>query len=87
MWDKIKKILQKEGGKCIIIEENQPAYVVLTFDEYEKKINDSGSVDNQFEKVNRDIAEWKATETESFPEPSITEEQKEEDVKIEDLPF
>ncbi len=87
MWDKIKKILQKEGGKCIIIEENEPSYVVLTFDEYEKKIAGSDTSDNQAEKINRDIAEWRATEAEQPEIAPQTPESRDEDVKIEDLPF
>lgn len=71
LWEKIKKILQKEGGKCIIIEEGQPAYLVMKLGDYE-----------EIEEVNRDINEWKAEEEES--EAVETDNQ---EVKVEDLPF
>ncbi len=87
MWERIKNILQKEGGKCIIIENNEPAYVVLTFDEYEKRNSrPQPAVDEQLDQVNRNIAEWKELEAErvpAAPEP-VAEEN---DTKIEDLPF
>ncbi len=73
MWEKIKKILQKEGGKCIIVENNQPTYLVMKIEDYEKT--------SEIEKVNRDIDEWKAQEKEE------TEETEEAEVKVEDLPF
>ena len=36
MWERIKKILQKEGGKCIIIDKQQ-SYLVTKLEDYEKK--------------------------------------------------
>ena len=80
MWEKIKKILQKEGGKCIIIEDNQPTYLVMKLDDYDK--DSSGQSSGEVDKVNRDISEWKAKEKES----EIVEPESQE-VKVEDLPF
>lgn len=34
MWSHIKEILQNEKGKCIIIEDGNPAFVLLPFEEY-----------------------------------------------------
>jgi len=72
MWERIKKILQKEGGKCIIISENEPAYLVMRLEDYENT-----------EKVNRDIAEWKAGETQK----DEIEDTDGNELKVEDLPF
>ena len=91
MWDKIKKILQKEGEKCIIIlEKGEPAYLVKKLEENkeeERPLSDSSNSDNkiqeiqEIEKANRDIAELEAKgETEG-------EENLSEDIKVEDLPF
>jgi len=88
MWDKIKKILQKEGGKCIIIlEKGEPAYLVKKLEEDKEESLSNSSNPNQtqeiqeIEKANRDIAELEAKgeaeEKENLPE----------DVKVEDLPF
>lgn len=86
MWNKIKKILSKQGDKCIIVEENQPTYVVMKLEDYEK-LSDNSQV-SEVEKANRDVAEWKAEEKteEQVSEPAHQEESKEE-VKVEDLPF
>ena len=79
MWEKIKKILSKEGGKCIIIENDQSTYLVTKWEDAEtKEIN---------HEVNRSIDHWKAEEdAEKEPEVNKTDEEKPE-VKIEDLPF
>jgi hypothetical protein len=81
MWEKIKKILQKEGGKCIIVEDNQPTYLVMKLEDYQKTVQSN----DETEKANRDIDQWKAIEEEK-EEPGLVEAEKEE-VKVEDLPF
>ena len=74
MWKKIKNILSKEGGKCIIVEDNQPSYIVMKLEDYD--INE----------VNRNVDYLKAGEAEKAEEK--TEEKVDgEDVKVEDLPF
>lgn len=81
MWERIKKILQKEGGKCIIISENEPTYLVMKLEDYEK-VAKSGQSQNT-ERVNRDIAEWKAEEMQK----DELEETDTNELKVEDLPF
>lgn len=63
LWEKIKKILQKEGGKCIIVEDNQPTYLVMKMEDYEKA--------SEIEEVNRDIDEWRAEEKEEAEEVKV----------------
>ena len=53
MWDKIKKILSKQGEKCIIIEDNKPSYLVM-------KLEDDGS--SETEEINKSIDELKPQE-------------------------
>jgi hypothetical protein len=88
MWERIKEILQKEGGKCIIVEDNQPAYVVMQLKDYEK-VKDNKPL--EMEEVNRNIDEWKAEE-EAKNKAGIDQitgktEEATEEVKVEDLPF
>lgn len=79
MWEKIKKILSKEGGKCIIIEDNQPSYLVMRLDDYEKQTADSSSI----EKINRDLTEWSVRQQEEEKE----KETENPEVEVENLPF
>jgi len=87
MWNRIKKILQKEGGKCIVVEENQSTYLVMRLEDYEKTAPSQSS--SEIEKVNRDIDEWKAKEKEETEpvEPDNQEVTDNKEVKVEDLPF
>lgn len=57
--EKIKKILEKEGGKCIIVDENKPYYIAVELKNYDKDI----------EKINQDIDELKASEEKDFDLP------------------
>ncbi|OIO52120.1 MAG: hypothetical protein CO003_00895 [Candidatus Portnoybacteria bacterium CG_4_8_14_3_um_filter_44_15] len=76
MWEKIKKIIEREGGKGIIIEDGQPVYLVKRLDETEEDM----------EKINRDIENLKASENkdDKIIEP---EDDASKEVRIEDLPF
>jgi hypothetical protein len=82
MWERIKKILQKEGGKCIIVEKDQSTYLVMKLEDYEESSNSNLS---EIEEVNRNIAGWKSEQREK--EQIETHQLAEEEVKIEDLPF
>ena len=85
MWEKIKNILQKEGGKCIIVEDNQPTYLVMKLEDYQKMVQSGGEIDE----ANRDIDQWKAEE-EKNKEPEVAEvedEAENEKVEVENLPF
>jgi len=83
MWPTIKNLLQKGGGKCIIVENEKPAYIVMKVEDYEKLLAGGPEVaEPELEEVNRDIAEWQAKKKE---EAEITNNSQE--VKVEDLPF
>ncbi len=86
MWEKIKKILSKGGGKCVIIE-NEESYVIVKWENYEKMI-DTCFVETQ--EANRNIDHWKAEEN-AKSEPAVSQVDRDNgdkaEVKIEDLPF
>jgi len=76
LWEKIKKIMEKEGGQCVIIEDGQPIYLVKRLDDAEEDI----------EKVNRDLEDLRTNENQ---ETRLTEPEDvmSREVRIEDLPF
>jgi len=74
--------LQKEGGKCIIVENNQPTYIVMKLKDYQGK---NRSVE-ETEKVNQDIDQWRA-EKENEETDADQSNSENEKVKVEDLPF
>lgn len=82
MWEKIKKILQKEGGKCIVIEKDQPTYMVTKIDDYES--GPKNNISSEIEKVNRDMDELSFKEKEKTEAVELNDS---EEVKVEDLPF
>jgi len=81
MWEKIKKILQKEGGKCIIVEKDQPTYIVTKIDDYEG--GSKNNISKEIEKVNRGIDEMSLKEKEE----KVIDPDNNQEVKLEDLPF
>jgi hypothetical protein len=97
MWETIKKILQKQEGTCIIIEDGKPVYVVTKFSDYEKSfeekeemparnLNSNFSEEALLERINQEITSWKAAQQETQAEADVAETPDEE-VKIEDLPL
>jgi len=86
MWEKIKKILDKEGGKCFILENGQ-AYVVSRYDE-------GGApavvIPDEIEKANKDLEVLKSQEDAQQQAAEAIQAQAQEtnnDIKIENLPF
>ncbi|MBI4708976.1 MAG: hypothetical protein HY764_02085 [Candidatus Portnoybacteria bacterium] len=101
MWETIKRVLQKQKGTCIIIEEGKPAYVVVSFSEYQKfldsgpeprepfevKVGANISEEQLLEKINQEITDWKVAQVEEQAAQRLAEEALDEEVKIEDLPI
>lgn len=95
MWETIKKVLQRQGGTCIIIEDGKPAYVVSSFVDYENLLKEKEPVlqnpitniseQELLEKINQEIANWKTAQAEQQA-PELLETPADE-VKIEDLPL
>ena len=97
MWNSIKKILQKQKGTCIIVEDGKPAYVVMSFEDFEKstgemeakenlsgKIVPSATEQELLERINQEITAWKGAQEAEQAAESL--EAEEGEVKIEDLP-
>ena len=65
---KIISLIKKTGDNCIVLDyEGNPAYVVVTFDDYQGMIlgrsEVAGLTENELlDKINRDIAAWRATQ-------------------------
>ncbi|MCD6284193.1 hypothetical protein J7J12_03005 [bacterium] len=91
MWETIKRLLQKTDGKYIIVEEDKPKYVIMGIEEYEKLLGISrerNSYDDkdfsEIKKVNEEIEKVKSEEKR---EPDTGEIIKDEETKVEELPF
>jgi hypothetical protein len=96
MWDSIKKILEKQGGTCIIVEDGKPKYVVTAFEEFQRLLEKEEisiqkpasnlSEQELLEKINQDIATWRAAQAEEQAEPELAAEETDGGIRIEDLP-
>jgi len=66
--EKIIELINKTGDKCIVLDsKGNPAYVAMTFEDYEKlvlnKTDIKGLTEDQLvEKINQDVASWKANQ-------------------------
>jgi PHD/YefM family antitoxin component YafN of YafNO toxin-antitoxin module len=64
-FEKIKDIIRKEGGKIVIVENNEPQLIVMAFEEYHGKM--------QAEKVNPPTPVYNSREPEnSRARPAVT---------------
>ncbi|MDD2753630.1 MAG: hypothetical protein PHT44_03405 [Candidatus Portnoybacteria bacterium] len=100
MWNQIKQILKKNKGTCIIVEEGQPAYVVVPFEEYQNNLDAEisckpvvpkfkGGADESelLEKINQEIVDWKNKQAENAPEVHLADIQESDELRIENLPL
>lgn len=65
--DKVLDLAAKTGDKVIVMSDSHDPYVVMTVKEYEALLHGSSSVkdlseDELLDKINRDIAVWKASQ-------------------------
>ncbi len=72
-FEKIIDLIKKTGDNCVVLDPSgNPAYVVVTFKDYRDLVLNKSEVaglteDQLLDKINRDIATWKATqESENF---------------------
>ncbi len=49
MWQDIKNILKKIGGRFIIVEDGKPRYVILDFGEFKRLVGGSPSKEEDSE--------------------------------------
>lgn len=93
MWESIKKILKKNSGTCIIVEEGEPAYVVLPFSDYQNLLEkepfkkEGMSEQDLLEKINQEINDWKSKQSEDAAEIELEDEAGDGDLKVENLPL
>ena len=100
MWEQIKQILKKNKGTCIIIEEGQPAYVITSFDDYQKslesepvakpalpRLKEAAGETELLAKINQEITDWKVKQTENAPEVQLSDIQDSDELRIENLPL
>ena len=68
--NELKDIIQKDGGKVIIIENDKPSLVIMSFQEYKARVNNGSGV-------------ARAEAKEVIPE---LEPERQEELTIDDLP-
>ena len=64
----LKDILNLAGGRYIIVENGNPKYIVMNFDEYRAAVLDRKQVQNLteeelIERINSDISLWREKQT------------------------
>jgi len=80
MWSTITSILKDSATKCLIIEDGEPKYVVLPFDEYQQL--QKNSAQSTIEHANHELQEiWE------LGGKDLESEKKVASISIEDLPF
>jgi PHD/YefM family antitoxin component YafN of YafNO toxin-antitoxin module len=92
--DTIKKILQKnKNASVIVVENNKPVYVIISFEEYERlnglvEENPSSSKiqpeENALDEINREIINLGAPQEQSV---QIVEEEEPQEIRVEDIPL
>ena len=78
---KVSDLLEYGDGKFLIVENNEPAFVVMTIDEYKKLKKGQNTEADILDKINDDIDLWKhihEDDDEGFDE---------DDLEIDDFPF
>ncbi len=73
----LKEIIDLSGGRYIIVEDGQPRYIVMNFDEYKEAILDrkrlQGLTEKELiDKINFDIAMWR--ENKEKPEEELLDD-------------
>lgn len=63
-WDKLIKVVNRTNDKVFFFSDGQP-YVIMSLDQYERSLTPAKSTsalteEELLEKINRDIAVWKA---------------------------
>jgi hypothetical protein len=82
---KLKNIIRRSGGKFIIVENGDPEFVVMSWDDYEKnmlslKAIQSLTEEELIDKINSDIDMWRENKG-SASEDLVSEIEKLEDIE------
>jgi len=67
--EKFIDLVKKTGDNCIVLDhQGNPTYVIMAFNNYQRLVAGQSEVsglteDQLLDKINRDIANWKATQS------------------------
>src|SRR3989338_1192540 len=67
--EKIIDLVKKTGDNCVVLDyQGNPTYVIMAFNNYQRLVAGQSEVsglteDQLLDKINRDIANWKATQS------------------------
>lgn len=97
-FSEIKNIIEQEGGKVIIVENNKPVVIALSYEEYKKRGNfhnpgnpsAAGQIDSKEMQAQRyPSKEIQPTVITTPPKTSLQEQRREEleELTIDDLPL
>ncbi|MCD5397071.1 MAG: hypothetical protein LRZ96_00570 [Candidatus Pacebacteria bacterium] len=81
--NEIKKLIEAEGGKFIIVEDGKPTMIIMAFDDYQKKLQ------LRFADISETDESKKPEKQENNPDSlnDIFQGKPGEILKIEDIPF
>jgi len=82
----LQEIMDLAGGRYIIVENGQPKYIVMNFDEYRSAVLDKKPVqtlteEELIEKINADISLWREKQTAENDEIALDEIEELEDIE------
>lgn len=92
-WKLFKHLVERWGGRCLIVEGGKPRYVLMTVEEYfvapPPAIREILTDDELIERINRDMEALKARERERTPQVEFPEEPHKSSavVSLDDLPI
>ena len=82
----LKEIMDLAGGRYIIVEDGQPKYIVMNFDEYRSAVLDRKAVqtlteEELIEKINSDISLWREKQSAEEDDIALDEIEELEDIE------
>jgi hypothetical protein len=82
----LQEIIDLAGGRYIIVENGQPKYIVMNFDEYRNAVLDRKSVqtlteEELIEKINSDISLWREKQNAEEDDIALDEIEELEDIE------
>lgn len=91
-WQLFKHLVERWGGRCLIVEDGRPRYVLMTVEEYfaaaPAAVREALTDDELMERINRDMEALKARERERAPQVEFPEEPRPPAVvSLDDLPI
>ncbi len=92
-WQILKQLVERWGGRCLIVEDGRPRYVLTTVEEYfaaaSAAVHDELTDDELIERINRDMEALKAREHDGVAQVEFPEEPRQPTavVSLDDLPI